>query len=209
MIRRLFAAALAMSLLVCLCTVTLCVRSYWRWDQISGDLRRKDGAVTGEFEADSAHGEFGATIALFATLPTRPAVIHPLRWDSGNGAFDWSGGRFHFALARNGWIDLIDRHGLRTDDEPDGHTARPIRGPVFEVRSPLFAVAMVIGFPPLAYGIWRGWGKRRRRLASRCLLCGYDLRASTDRCPECGTPISSTSKPARLQCDDARAQADA
>jgi hypothetical protein len=58
--------------------------------------------------------------------------------------------------------------------------------------TPLLVVLMI---PLGAWLIDRGWQLRMRRLAERighCPVCNYDLRASKERCPECGTAIPET-----------------
>ena len=60
------------------------------------------------------------------------------------------------------------------------------------VTVPLWSVALATGIGPAAWLI--RWRKRCRRLCvaqGLCLRCGYDLRASPERCPECGTAVTA------------------
>ena len=57
-----------------------------------------------------------------------------------------------------------------------------------EGELPYWCPLLASGLPlAVAYGLRRR--RMRRRGAGCCLRCGYDLRASPDRCPECGRPV--------------------
>jgi len=59
---------------------------------------------------------------------------------------------------------------------------------------PYWACSLVTGMLPAAWvlRIVRRWRKRQLAAAERCLVCGYDLRATPGKCPECGTEVAST-----------------
>jgi hypothetical protein len=50
---------------------------------------------------------------------------------------------------------------------------------------PYWFATLLTATPPTVWTIART-RRRRREKAGRCLACGYDLRATPDRCPECG-----------------------
>jgi len=72
-----------------------------------------------------------------------------------------------------------------------------LRGDTTRYRMPDWAAGMM--WLPMVVPILK-WHKRRRRIrGGLCLVCGYDLRSTPDRCPECGasgkcSPLLATEK---------------
>jgi hypothetical protein len=66
---------------------------------------------------------------------------------------------------------------------------------------PRVGIVIPLWFLTLVLGTWTFIAGRRYARALRrereglCRVCGYDLRATRDRCPECGTPIAVTTPP--------------
>jgi hypothetical protein len=55
-----------------------------------------------------------------------------------------------------------------------------------EVVVPCWTLSLAFAVLPA-----RWWVLRRRPVPGCCPRCGYDLRATSDRCPECGTSITT------------------
>ena len=79
--------------------------------------------------------------------------------------------------------------GLQTSDSPVAEWVlvhmHIVQWHVTAVAVPWWAVALLFAVVP-ASAVWRRW-RSRALIPGLCPACGYDLRATPERCPECGS----------------------
>lgn len=164
--RMLFTMVSVMSLVLCLALAALWVRSYWVNDEIDLDTRAINDTL------QSSRGELNFTSE--GRLSKKPrGLVHRSLWpnslhDAALGLPWHTGvpGVFGLGIWQSGGAEDTYYSAVLSD----------------------WVLLLAFSFFPVV------WLRRRIKTArlhrvARCPTCGYDLRASTGRCPECGTAV--------------------
>ena len=185
--RRLFTLLSAVSLLLCIGFAVLWARSYcvvdtWRWyPRVAGDLCPQG------YLAASQHGviwldhrgRMDMMLGVYSDSPWNFQSYRP----SDFGLETW-GSQLWFAFI---WSPH-DPPPLNLGTLVSRRRPAATRGHDLIAACPYW---FLVGASSILPTIWfrSAYRHRRRIRLGLCLHCGYDLRASKDRCPECGTSI--------------------
>jgi hypothetical protein len=181
--KRLFTCLTILSLILCLATVALWVRSYWRYDTLAHGSSGTDGF--GSLGIESKYGELYLSAAHYYANLNYSNLY--------NEAPGWSFGEHRF-LTLDTHMDFAKKH-VKHQLVGFGSFNGDLR-PVGFLRSiwlPHWFLALLFAILPTLRlrSILRN---RHRHRAGFCQHCGYDLRATPDRCPECGHASSNLSE---------------
>lgn len=182
MLRRLFTVALALSLLLFFGTAVAIMRSSWfcgDWITWQSSQVKDDQFFCRELNIEWNNGGLGLRAKTFhqTTHDARNAADyqHELQPEDG---IHWRENHGNFGTSK-WWTFSCDWYA-----GVSGHEA----GRIIVVQFPEWVLSVACLIVPAIALVRRI--RRRRTSGYGCTVCGYDLRASPDRCPECGTPVT-------------------
>lgn len=122
-------------------------------------------------------------------------------WSAADVRSDWKGkGTLqNLMILKGSWDHRPLRFAWGEGSLPTGNTWNPVPSTFVEISD--WFIAACLAVPAL---VWAIRYRSRPQSSGLCHQCGYDLRASTDRCPECGTSISASDSVAAIDAHDYR-----
>ncbi len=181
--RLLSRTLIALSLAICLVSLILWPISFFRVLVVQRMGERRNDFLTlvgGGITYQSQDGSAVENNIRRAT--TQYAELRTIRWFFRTGR-----NREHYFDYRQSWRETV-RFSADRRTTTFARTGETMNQRWLTI--PLWASAWVGAIAP-ALALKRRLLRRGRRRRGECMECGYDVRASSERCPECGTAITS------------------
>ena len=181
---RLFNVAVAVSLALCVATCAMWARTYIVTDYVSwhGVGTFKDAPADRAWFVSTGRG---GLLMQWLDKPLGPGGQPPersWRWHTDTPMPIGGGAHLSHLWQRRGFTYRND--GAMSRGGTMGH---------HYVAAPIWFIALITAVLP---AFWLTQFQRRRTLRrrageNRCMSCGYDLRGTPDRCPECGRAVAA------------------